>query len=30
VECAMCHNNFPAIPNATDWVGALMLRVPIK
>jgi len=29
-ECSMCHSNFPTIPNATDWVGALMLRVPIK
>src|SRR5262245_51258588 len=30
VECAMCHANFPAVPNATDWVGALMLKVPIN
>ncbi|WP_228014545.1 hypothetical protein [Fortiea sp. LEGE XX443] len=28
-ECALCHVNFPAGPTA-DWVGALMLRVPIK
>ncbi len=27
-ECALCHTNFPAGPTA-DWVGALMLRVPI-
>jgi hypothetical protein len=29
VECAYCHSNFPACPTA-DWVGALMLRVPIE
>jgi hypothetical protein len=28
-ECALCHINFPAGPTS-DWVGALMLRVPIK
>lgn len=28
-ECALCHTNFPAGPT-TDWLGALMLRVPIK
>ncbi len=28
-ECAMCHVNFPAGPTS-DWVGALMLRVPIQ
>jgi hypothetical protein len=27
-ECALCHTNFPAGPTS-DWVGALMLRVPI-
>ena len=27
-ECALCHANFPPGPTA-DWVGALMLRVPI-
>lgn len=27
--CAHCHTNFPAGPTA-DWVGALMLRVPIE
>jgi hypothetical protein len=27
-ECALCHTNFPPGPTA-DWVGALMLRVPI-
>jgi len=27
-ECAFCHSNFPAGPTQ-DWVGALMLRVPI-
>jgi hypothetical protein len=26
--CAMCHANFPAV-DPTDWVGALMLKVPI-
>jgi hypothetical protein len=29
MECALCHGNFPAGPTP-DWVGALMLRVPIK
>jgi hypothetical protein len=28
-ECALCHINLPAGPTS-DWVGALMLRVPIK
>jgi hypothetical protein len=28
MECALCHSNFPAGPTP-DWVGALMLRVPI-
>jgi hypothetical protein len=28
-ECALCHPNFPAGPTA-DWVGALMLSVPIE
>ncbi|MEA5626537.1 hypothetical protein [Nostoc sp. UHCC 0251] len=28
-ECALCHANYPAGPSS-DWVGALMLRVPIK
>lgn len=28
-ECAHCHANFPAGPSP-DWVGALMLRVPIE
>ena len=28
-ECAYCHTNFPAGPTS-DWVGALMLRVPIE
>jgi len=28
-ECAICHHNFPAGPTP-DWVGALMLRVPIE
>jgi len=28
-ECAFCHTNFPAGPTP-DWVGALMLRVPIE
>jgi len=27
-ECALCHPNFPPGPTA-DWVGALMLRVPV-
>jgi hypothetical protein len=26
--CVMCHANFGP-PNATQWVGALMLRVPV-
>jgi hypothetical protein len=28
-ECALCHINFAPGPT-NDWVGALMLRVPIK
>ena len=28
-ECALCHTNFPAGPTP-DWLGALMLRVPIE
>ncbi|YAF95391.1 MAG: hypothetical protein AB3A66_22985 [Nodularia sp. CChRGM 3473] len=28
-ECALCHTNYPAGPTS-DWVGALMLRVPIN
>jgi hypothetical protein len=28
-ECALCHTNFRVGPTS-DWVGALMLRVPIK
>jgi hypothetical protein len=28
-ECAYCHSNFPPGPTS-DWVGALMLRVPVK
>ncbi|MHC0064664.1 hypothetical protein ACWATR_17480 [Nostoc sp. UIC 10890] len=28
-ECALCHINYPAGPTS-DFVGALMLRVPIK
>lgn len=27
-QCAMCHPNFQGLAS-TDWVGALMLRVPI-
>ena len=27
--CALCHQNFPAV-DPTDWVGALMLKVPIN
>mgnify|MGYP001270248352 CR=1 FL=1 len=27
--CAMCHTNFGAV-NTTQWVGALMLRVPVS
>ena len=26
--CAMCHTNFGPV-DATQWVGALMLRVPV-
>lgn len=29
VECSYCHTNFPSGPTP-DWVGALMLRVPIE
>ena len=29
MECALCHANFPPGPTP-DWVGALMLRVPIE
>jgi len=28
-ECALCHTNFPPGPTP-DWMGALMLRVPIE
>jgi len=28
-ECSTCHSNFPPGPTP-DWVGALMLRVPIQ
>ena len=28
-QCAMCHDNFKGLAT-TDWVGALMLRVPIE
>ena len=28
-ECALCHSNFVGL-DATDWVGALMLKVPIE
>jgi hypothetical protein len=28
-ECALCHTNLPTGPTS-DWVGALMLRTPIK
>jgi hypothetical protein len=28
-QCAMCHANFASLAS-TDWVGALMLRVPIN
>jgi len=28
--CVMCHTNFQPQPNAAEWVGALMLKVPIK
>ena len=27
-QCQMCHANFAAL-SSTDWVGALMLRIPI-
>jgi hypothetical protein len=27
-QCQMCHSNFAAL-SSSDWVGALMLRVPI-
>jgi hypothetical protein len=29
MECALCHTNFPPGPTP-DWMGALMLRVPIE
>ena len=29
MECALCHTNFPPGPTP-NWVGALMLRVPIE
>jgi hypothetical protein len=29
VSCSMCHVNFGRV-NATQWVGALMLRVPVS
>lgn len=28
-ECALCHTNYTGL-GAKDWVGALMLKVPIK
>jgi len=28
-QCAMCHSNFNGL-SSSDWVGALMLRVPIE
>jgi hypothetical protein len=28
-ECALCHSNFVGL-DASDWVGALMLKVPIE
>ena len=28
--CVMCHSNFQPTPNPAEWVGALMLKVPIK
>jgi hypothetical protein len=28
-ECALCHPNFTGL-GATDWVGALMLKVPMN
>ena len=28
-ECALCHTNFTGL-GATDWVGALMLKVPMN
>jgi hypothetical protein len=27
--CVMCHTNFGSTPSDTEWVGALMLKVPI-
>ncbi len=29
VECQLCHTNFTGL-GANDWVGALMLKVPIR
>jgi hypothetical protein len=29
VECSYCHSNFPTGPTP-DWVGAIMLRVPVE
>lgn len=29
IECALCHTNFAGL-GANDWVGALMLKVPIQ
>lgn len=29
VECQLCHTNFAGL-GASDWVGALMLKVPIR
>jgi hypothetical protein len=29
-ECHLCHSNFPSTPSSTDWMGALMLKVPIN
>jgi hypothetical protein len=28
--CVMCHSNFGSTPSNTEWVGALMLEVPIQ
>jgi len=28
--CVMCHSNFGSTPSNTEWVGALMLKVPIN
>jgi hypothetical protein len=28
--CVMCHANFGSTPSGTEWVGALMLKVPIN